>query len=70
METIYYGHIPLVYDRQLSKERLEVVLGATQDNRNNIPYIAPLLLTVGPQSPLLYGREIIRACPRRGSETY
>jgi len=30
----------------------------------------PPLLTVGPQSPLPCGRDIIRACPKRGLERY
>jgi hypothetical protein len=34
--------------------------------RNNIPYIAPPLLTVGPQSPLPCGREIIEGLSRKG----
>jgi len=48
VETIYYGHVPLARDRRLSKGRLKVVLRATQGNRNNIPYIAPPFLAVGP----------------------
>ena len=43
METIYYGYMPLVYNRRLFKGLLEVVLKATQDVRNNIPY-DPLLV--------------------------
>jgi len=38
METIYYVHVPLARNRRPSKGRLEVVLRATQGDRNNIPY--------------------------------
>jgi len=62
--------VPLAHNWRLSKGRLGVVLRATQGVRNNIPYIAPPLLTVGPQSPLPCGREIIKAHPGRGLERY
>jgi len=62
--------MPLAYNRRPSKGRPEVVLRATQGNHNNIPYIAPPLLTVSPQSLLFCGREIIRAYPKRGSKKY
>jgi len=62
--------MPLARNRRLFKGRLGVVLRATQYIRNNIPYIAPPLFIVSPQSPLPCGREIIRAYPRRGSERY
>jgi len=62
--------MPLARNRRPSKGRPKVVLGAAQGNRNNIPYIASPLLTVSPQSLLPCSREIIRACPGRGSERY
>jgi len=40
--------VPLVRNWRPSKGRPEVVLKATQGVRNNIPYIAPPLLAVGP----------------------
>jgi len=70
VETIYYGHVPPARDRRLSKGRPGVVLRATRGVRNNIPYIAPPFLAVGPRSLLPYSREIIRARPGRGSERY
>jgi len=36
--------------------------------RNNIPYIAPPLLAVGPRSPLLCGREIMEGSSQKGFE--
>jgi len=40
--------VPLARDWRLSKGRLEVALKATQNNCNNIPYIAPLFLQSAP----------------------
>ena len=37
--TIYYRHVPLVRDRQLSKGCPRAALRASQSDRNNIPYI-------------------------------
>jgi hypothetical protein len=70
VETIYYGHVPPARDRRTSEGCPGLVLRATRGDRNNIPYIAPPFPTVGPRSPLPYGREIIRARPGRGSERY
>jgi len=36
--------MPPARNQRLSKGRLEVILRATQGNRNNIPYIAPPFL--------------------------
>ena len=61
--------MPLAYDRQPFKGCLRAPLRASQSNRNNIPYIAPPLLAIGPQSPLICGRGIfLRALLRRGLE--
>jgi hypothetical protein len=70
METIYYGHVPLVRNQRTSEGCPGLILRATRGDHNNIPYIAPPLPTVGPQSPLPYSREIIRARPGRGLERY
>ena len=37
METIYYGYVPPVRDRQLSKGCLRAALRASWGDRNNIP---------------------------------
>ena len=37
METIYYGHVPLVRDWQPSEGCLRAALRASQGDRNNIP---------------------------------
>ena len=65
--SIYYGHVPPVRDRQLSKGYLRAPLRASRSDRNNIPYIAPPLLTIGPRSPPPYGRGIfLKTLLKRG----
>jgi len=62
--------MPSARNRRLSKGRLGVVLRAARGVRNNIPYITPPFLAVGPQSLLPYSREIIRTRPGRDLEKY
>ena len=61
--------MPLARDRQLSEGCLRAALRASQGDCNNIPYITPLLLAIGPRSPPPGGRGIFsRALLGRGLE--
>jgi len=62
--------VPLARDRQPFKGCLGVALRASQSDRNNILYIAPLLLAISPQLLLFYSRRLLRVSLGRGLERY
>ena len=67
--SIYYGHVSSVCNWQPFEGCLRAPLMASRGDRNNIPYIAPLFLAIGPRSPLPCGRgRLLRAFFRRGPE--